>query len=132
MGSIRGIVTLGDLIFVCGLGRFAYVYRGKRQVCKVYLKQKLTAILPLQSADVATDDDDQSDDGEEGSGSSDGEVVDDGEDDEEDGLDELDESDGSSEGDFGDFDEDEVEEPKSTQEGRKRKQKSPEGDYFIE
>lgn len=56
MGSIRGIVTLGDLIFVCGLGRFAYVYRGKRQVCKVYLKQKLTAILPLQSADVATDD----------------------------------------------------------------------------
>ncbi|KAF4696976.1 hypothetical protein FOZ60_013327 [Perkinsus olseni] len=125
MGSIRGIVTLGDLIFVCGLGRFAYVYRGKQQVCKVYLKQKLTAILPLSSADDAAEDDDESENGDEASDLSEGEPAAD-DDEEEDGLGDLDESDGSSEGDFGDFDEEEEEEPRG-HEGKKRKQEASEG-----
>ncbi|KAF4665611.1 hypothetical protein FOZ61_010724 [Perkinsus olseni] len=126
MGSIRGIVTLGDLIFVCGLGRFAYVYRGKQQVCKVYLKQKLTAILPLSCADDAAEDDDESENGDEASDLSDGEPVAE-DDEEEDGLGDLDESDGSSEGDFGDFDEEEEEEEPRGHEGKKRKQEASEG-----
>ncbi|KAF4655135.1 hypothetical protein FOL47_009562 [Perkinsus chesapeaki] len=126
MGSIRGIVTLGDLIYVCGLGRFAYVYRGRRQVCKVYLKQKLTAILPLNSTTTEEEEGESSDDEEEepASDGDDDEEVDEDVDEEDNDFGDFDDADEDdlSEGDFGDFEEDDGEEAPLSSAGQKRKQ----------
>jgi len=142
MGSIRSVSIhpSGSYVAAAGLGRFAYVYnRSKRQTHKVFLKQKLTAILLSNEAGPGgSDGGSESSDYDNGHGS-DGDItgdeesdhsysgrdsdIDDSDDDDDekgDSADEGEEGDDSDDDDDDDDDDDSGDEAPAPKKGAKR------------